>query len=152
MVFCELTDKTEQDAITLQSWIMRRPEHTEDRSPVELPWFLIQGGSFLTAFQAAQHISILTATLKCWRKSLWWKRYREPLFASCLPSLLKPETTECRRERKTMLSQAVRWRTHIMVHVSGLCSTICCGRQRKTKHTNPQDHSFVRSNSETQEI
>lgn len=69
---CELTDKTVQDAITLQSGIMRRPEHTEDRSPVELPWSLIQGGSFLTAFQAAQHITILTLLCSA-KEKLWWK-------------------------------------------------------------------------------
>lgn len=61
-----------QDAITLQSGIMRRPEHTEDRSPVELPWSLIQGGSFLTAFQAAQHITILTLLCSA-KEKLWWK-------------------------------------------------------------------------------
>lgn len=51
---------------------MRRPEHTEDRSPVELPWSLIQGGSFLTAFQAAQHITILTLLCSA-KEKLWWK-------------------------------------------------------------------------------
>lgn len=61
-----------QDAITPQSGIMRRPEHTEDRSPVELPWSLIQGGSFLTAFQAAQHITILTLLCSA-KEKLWWK-------------------------------------------------------------------------------
>lgn len=90
---------------------MRRPEHTEDRSPVELPRSLIQGGSFLTAFQAAQHISILPP--------LW--SADENTFDefhvtrnSCFSPFPNPVTTKCKREGKTMLSQAMPWSTEIM--------------------------------------
>lgn len=126
---------------------MRRPEHTEDRSPVELPWSLIQGGSFLTAFQAAQHITILTLLCSA-KEKLWWKHNWETgkslyvceCICVCKSTCVRARVCVCVRAHArvfcsgmSMHSCAIQWVRQCMSVRARVCVTTKTGQQWETK-------------------
>lgn len=126
---------------------MRRPEHTEDRSPVELPWSLIQGGSFLTAFQAAQHITILTLLCSA-KEKLWWKHNWETgkslyvceCICVCKSTCVRACVCVCVRAHArvfcsgmSMHSCAIQWVRQCMSVRARVCVTTKTGQQWETK-------------------